>query len=184
MAEDNINIIKWLGIILWIFWADQIWSSVIKSVVKPIGRYWIWPPPAVFDYLLYSTKIPYSLINSRYIVYSDLTGGFWLHLFITYSLHWSHLVNFTDVYIIANDLSPFLDFCKIILFMTCKCCSFLIPLFVQLIRDPQNNNTVHFCKHKIYKYRKGKELHERRTGKHWHIYILLSICIYKYLYTH
>lgn len=68
-------------------------------------------------------------------------------------MHWSHLVNFTDVYIIANDLSPVFDFCKIILFMTCKCCSFLIQLFVQLIRDPQNNNTVHFCKHKIYKYR-------------------------------
>lgn len=137
MAEDNINIIKWLGIILWIFWADQIWSSVIKSVVKPSGLYWIWPPPAVFDYLLYSTKIPYSVINSRYIVYSDLTGGFWLHLFITYSMHWSHLVNFTDVYILQMIWVLFFDFCKIILFMTCKCCSFLIQLFVQLIRDPQ-----------------------------------------------
>lgn len=49
-SENNINTSNNDSFIIWIISDEQLWSGVIKSIIKHFGLHRRWLPPSVFNY--------------------------------------------------------------------------------------------------------------------------------------
>lgn len=60
-SENNINTSNNDSFIIWIISGEQLWSGVIKSIIKNVGLHRIWSPPSVFDYPILLKKCVFFL---------------------------------------------------------------------------------------------------------------------------
>lgn len=68
-SENNINTSNNDSFIIWILSDDQLWSGVIKSIIKHFGLHRSWSPPSVFNYPILFKKWVFfykMLINKAY----------------------------------------------------------------------------------------------------------------------